>query len=110
MVFMGFVKFMVLEVIDLKLVMLVQRRVKFIDLYVFVYVDDVYIVQMFLKLKILMLIWNEEFESEIENGEILGIIVFYNVIMLFDLFLVNLFVFLEEIIKLGIFDIWVWLG
>lgn len=57
-----------------------------------------------------MLIWNEEFESEIENGEILGIIVFYNVIMLFDLFLVNLFVFLEEIIKLGIFDIWVWLG
>lgn len=57
-----------------------------------------------------MLIWNEEFESDIENGEIFGIIVFYNVIMFFDLFVVNLLVFLEEIINLGIFDIWVWFG
>lgn len=57
-----------------------------------------------------MLIWNEEFESDIENGEMFGIIVFYNVIMFFDLFVVNLLVFLEEIINLGIFDIWVWFG
>lgn len=59
-----------------------------------------------------MLVWNEEFEREIENGEILGIIVFYNVIMLFDFFVVNLLVFFEEIMNFGIkgiFDIWVWI-
>lgn len=107
MVFTGSVKLTVLEAIDLKPAMLAQRRVKSIDPYVSVHVDDVHIAQTSSKPKTSTPIWNEEFESEIENGETLGITVFHNAIMPPDPFLANSSVPLEEIIKSGTSDIWI---
>ena len=107
MVFTGSVKLKVLEARDLKPAMLAQRRVKSIDPYVSVHVDDVHIAQTSPKPKTSTPIWNEEFESEIENGETLGITVFHNAIMPPDPFLANSSVPLEEIINSGTSDIWV---
>ena len=107
MVFMGSVRLKVLEATDLKPAILAQRRVKSIDPYVSVHVDDVPIAQTSSKPKTSTPIWNEEFESDIENGETLGITVFHNAIMPPDPFVANSSVPLEEIINSGTSDIWV---
>lgn len=107
MVFTGSVKLKVLEATDLKPAILAQRRVKSIDPYVSVHVDDVLLAQTTSKPKTSTPIWNEEFESDIENGETLGITVFHNAIMPPDPFVANSSVPLEEIINSGTSDIWV---
>ncbi|KAL9954223.1 hypothetical protein ACROYT_G041728 [Oculina patagonica] len=110
MVFTGSVKLKVLEATDLKPAILAARRVKSIDPYVSVHVDDVPIAQTTSKPKTSTPIWNEEFESDIENGETLGITVFHNAIMPPDPFVANSSVpldMLEEIINSGTSDIWI---
>lgn len=107
MVFTGSVRLKVLEATDLKPAILAQRRVKSIDPYVSVHVDDVPIAQTSSKPKTSTPIWNEEFESDIENGETLGITVFHNAIMPPDPFVANSSVPLEEIINSGTSDIWI---
>ena len=107
MVFTGSVKLKVVEATGLKPAILAQRRVKYIDPYVCIHVDDVPIAQTTSKQKTSAPVWNEEFESEIENGETLGITVFHNAIMPPDPFVANSSVPLEEIINSGTSDIWV---
>lgn len=107
MAFTGSVKLKVLEATDLKPPSLAQRRVKSIDPYISVLVDDVPIAQTTSKQKTSTPIWNEEFETDIESGEKLGITVFHNALMPPDPFVANSKVPLEEIINSGTSDIWV---
>ena len=112
--FTGSVKLKVIGATDLKPAILAQRRtfggLKSIDPYVSVNVDDRHIAQTTSKQKTSTPIWNEEFESEIENGETLGITVFHNAIMPPDPFVANSSVPFEEIMNWGVkgvSDIWV---
>ena len=112
--FTGSVKLKVIGATDLKPAILAQRRtfggLKSIDPYVSVNVDDRHIAQTTSKQKTSTPIWNEEFESEIENGETLGITVFHNAIMPPDPFVANSSVPFEEIMNSGVkgvSDIWV---
>lgn len=112
--FTGSVKLKVIAATDLKPAILAQRRtfggLKSIDPYVSVNVDDRHIAQTTSKQKTSTPIWNEEFESEIENGETLGITVFHNAIMPPDPFVANKSVPFEEIMNWGVkgvSDIWV---
>lgn len=112
--FTGSVKLKVIGATDLKPAILAQRRtfggLKSIDPYVSVNVDDVHIAQTTSKPKTSTPVWNEEFESEVENGETLGITVFHNAIMPPDPFVANSSVPFEEIMNSGvkgISDIWV---
>ena len=108
--FTGSMKLTVLEATDLKPAILAQRRVgvkSSIDPYLSVHVDEVLIAQTTSKAKTSTPIWNEEFESDIENGQTLGITVFHNSIIPPDPFVANSSVSLEEIITSGSSDIWV---
>lgn len=112
--FTGSVKLKVIGATDLKPPDLAKRRtfggLTSMDPYVSVNVDDVHIAQTTSKQKTSTPVWNEEFESEIENGETLGITVFHNAIMPPDPFVANSSVPLSEIMNSGvkgISDIWV---
>ncbi|CAH3111575.1 unnamed protein product [Porites lobata] len=112
--FTGSVKLKVIGATDLKPPDLAKRRtfggLTSMDPYVSVNVDDVHIAQTTSKQKTSTPVWNEEFESEIENGETLGITVFHNAIMPPDPFVANSSVPLSEIMNSGvkgISDIWI---
>lgn len=78
-----------------------------IDPYVLLNVDDVPIAQTTSKPRTFDPVWNEDFESEVENGQVLGITVWHNSLMPPDPFVANSTVSLEEIINSGSSDIWV---
>ena len=78
-----------------------------IDPYVLFNVDEVQIAQTTSKQRTFNPVWNEEFESEVENGQFLGITVFHNSLVPPKPFVANSTVSLEEIINSGSSDIWV---
>lgn len=77
-----------------------------IDLYILVDVDDNEVVRIIIKMKILIFVWNENFVIEVYNGCIIGLIVFYDVVIFLDDFVVNCFILFEEI-KEKMNDFWV---
>lgn len=107
--FTGSMKLKVIEAIELKPITLPHWGVKLsiVDPYLQVNVDDVQIAQTTSKTKTFTPIWNEEFEKEVENGQMLGITVFHNAIVPPDPFIANSNVSFEDIINSGKSDIWV---
>lgn len=111
MVFTGSVKLKVLEVTDLKSrkhgTLADPGRVTSIEPCVTVHVDNVLIAQTTSKPKTSTPVWNEEFESYIENGETLEITVYHNAFVRPEAFVLKSSVPLEEIIASGTTDLWV---
>ena len=113
--FTGSLKIKIIEATDLKPTDLARRKtlggLTSMDPYVLVNVDDIRIAQTTSKQKTLTPVWNEEFESEVEDAQVLCITVFHKSIMPpDDWFVANSSVALAEIMKSevqGISDIWI---
>lgn len=101
--FTGALKLKILEATDLKPTNLGHYGTKLtvIDPYLSVNVDDILVAQTASKAKTPCPVWNEEFETDIENGQNLGITVFHNSIVPPDPFVANITVAIEDIIGAG---------
>ncbi|XP_065321045.1 protein kinase C-like 1B isoform X2 [Gordionus sp. m RMFG-2023] len=78
-----------------------------IDPYVSINVDDLFISRTTTKLKTLSPSWNEEFKSNVQNGQILGMTVFHDAAIPPDEFVANCQITFEDLLLKKLNDIWI---
>lgn len=83
------------------------KNMQLIDPYVSVDVDELNVARTSTKQKTFKPSWNEEFTSEIHNGQVIGITVFHDAAIPPDDFVANCSVPFEEITAQRENDIWV---
>lgn len=83
------------------------KNMQLIDPYVSVDVDELNVARTSTKQKTFKPSWNEEFTSEIHNGQVMGITVFHDAAIPPDDFVANCTVAFEDITQKQENDIWV---
>ena len=83
------------------------KNMQLIDPYVSVDVDELNVARTSTKQKTFKPSWNEEFTSEIHNGQVIGITVFHDAAIPPDDFVANCSVAFEDIVAQQENDIWV---
>ena len=113
MFFNGSMKLKIFEAVDLKPTDFATRHwgnknLQLIDPYISVDVDEIHVARTTTKPKTFKPIWNEEFTSEIHNGQGIGMTVFHDAAIPPDEFVANCSLAFEDILsgKPGA-DIWV---
>ncbi|CAI9740941.1 calcium-independent protein kinase C-like [Octopus vulgaris] len=98
--FSGSLKLMVLEAKDLRPTDFATRhqmnKLTQIDPYISIDIDDVLIARTQSKSKTNRPVWNENFQTEVHNGQIIGLTVFHDAAIPPDEFVANCFLPLEE--------------
>ena len=84
-----------------------NKNLQLIDPYIAVDIDDIHVARTTTKPKTFKPVWNEEFTSEIHNGQAIGLTVFHDVALAPDQFVANCTVVFEELGTKESQDIWV---
>ncbi len=84
-----------------------SKSLQLIDPYIEVDVDEVHVAKTTTKFKTFKPVWNEEFNSEVHNGQTIGLTVFHDAAIPPDEFVANCSVAFEDLISQQSADIWV---
>ena len=115
--FTGTIKLMVSEAEDLRptdfatrhqVVGLITKGPQLIDPYIAIDIDDTPVGRTTTKPKTSKPVWNEEFSSEVHNGQNIGLTVFHDAAIPPDEFVANCTIAFEDIAEKKTSDIWVW--
>lgn len=102
--FNGSMKLKICEAVDLKptdcatrLQMGVAKAVQLIDPYISIDIDDIHFARTSTKPKTLKPVWNEDFHTEVHNGQTIGLTVFHDAAIPPDEFVANCNLSFDEI-------------
>lgn len=112
--FNGSMKLKICEAVDLRPTdcatrhqMGVAKAVQLIDPYISIDIDDIHVYRTSTKPKTLKPVWNEDFQTEVHNGQTVGLTVFHDAAIPPDEFVANCFISFDEIKDQKSRDMWV---
>lgn len=108
--FNGSMKIKICEAADLKATDFAtrhSRQISVLDPYISIDVDDIHVARTTSKQKSNRPTWNEEFRTEVHNGQNVGFTVFHDAAIPPDIFIANCTVAFEDLATSPCLDIWV---
>lgn len=84
-----------------------SRQISVLDPYISIDVDDIHVARTTSKQKSNRPTWNEEFRTEVHNGQNVGFTVFHDAAIPPDIFIANCTVAFEDLATSPCLDIWV---
>jgi novel protein kinase C epsilon type len=78
-----------------------------IDPYISIDVDEIHVARTTTKQRTFKPVWNEDFTTEVHNGQMIGLTVFHSATIPPDEFVANCTVALEDLLGKSATDIWV---
>lgn len=112
--FNGSMKLKICEAVDLKptdcatrLQMGVAKNVQLIDPYISIDIDDIHFARTSTKPKTLKPVWNEDFHTEVHNGQTIGLTVFHDAAIPPDEFVANCLISFDGIKDQKSRDMWI---